>query len=151
MSMSAFPSAVAALLSQGTLTLNALSSFDSDSFSPYSSTAGVRVLTTGAVQEIVADVWTSQNPGVEWIDDFVGGDSASNYEVQLVQSTSSGSATFSGPALSIFHTISTTRQWTWSKTTLGSFTWSGTMTLREIADTSNSVSASVIVSIENGF
>lgn len=130
-----------------TLTLNSLASSDFDFSSPYSSTAGVRVLTSGAVQEIIADAWTSQNPGVEWIDGFIYS-AASDYEVQLTKS--SGTDPSSGPALTSFHTISTTRQWTWTRTTVGSTSFVGTMTIREIADTSNSVSASVVISIENG-
>ncbi len=135
---------------KGTLALNALASSDFDLTSPYSSTAGVRVLTTGAVQEIIVDTWTSQNAGVEWINGFFGSDVASNYEVQLAGSFTTGSGTISGPTLSSYHTISTTRQWTLTRTLVGIATWEGTMTIREIADTSNNVSASVFLNVENG-
>lgn len=136
----------------GTLALTALSSSGLDFGAPYSATAGVRVLTTGNVEELGFSGWSAQNPSTEWIDAF-GDDVASDYEVQLVQSTSSGSASRVGPALSTYHTISSTRAWTWEKTTVGSFTWTGTMYIREIADTSNIVSATVFISleVESGF
>ena len=146
MSMSAFPHGVvpAAAAAGGTLTLNSLSS-SRTLFGPGSITSGVRVLTNEDVEEITFNgLWLSQNPGVEWIDDL-GGASASDYEVQLT-GTQSGVGTFSGPALSQFHAISTTRQWTLTRSTQGSATFSGTMTIREIANTSNSVSAVVLLS-----
>lgn len=151
MSVSSFPygcMSMAGCIS--TLTLNNLNSSDFDLSSPYNSQAGVRVLTTGAVQELgPTGSWSSQNPGVEWIDDFCSG-SASDYEVRLSQTSSTGTATRTGPTLASFHTISATQQWTWTKTNVGSFSWTGTMTIREIANTSNTVSATVTISIENG-
>lgn len=147
MSVSAW--ANAAFAAGATLTLNALSSSDFDFSSPYNSQAGVRANVNGDIQELnTVGSWVSQNSGVEWIDD--GGATASDYEVRLSVTSSSGTATFSGPALGSFHTLSTTRQYTWTKTVVGSFQWNGTMTIREIADTSNSVSATVSISIENG-
>lgn len=146
--MSAFtPIVTISAIQKGVLTLNALSSIDNDFSSPYSSTAGVRVQTSGDVQEIIADTWTSQNSGTEWINGFFGSDTASNYEVQLAKT--SGTGTLSGPTLSTYHTISTTRQWTLTRTTVGTNTWIGTMTIREIADTSNSVSATVTLTVNN--
>lgn len=128
------------------LTLNALSSSDSDGSSPYSSTAGIRVLTNGDIEEIIADTWTAQNSGTEWIDD--AGATASDYEVQLEKT--SGTDPSSGPALASFHTINATLQWTWTSTTAGTTSFNGTLTIREIADTGNSVSASVSIFITNG-
>lgn len=146
MSMSAFPHGVvpAAAAASGTLTLNSLSSSRSI-FGTGTVTVGVRTLTTGDVQEInFSGAWASQNSGVEWIDDF-GGGSSSDYEVQMAQSSFVGGGTFSGPTLSQFHTISQTRQWTLSRSTQGTSTWNGTMTIREIANTSNSVNALVLL------
>lgn len=144
MSMSAFPHGVVpAAGSSATLTLNSLSSSRSI-FGSGTVTVGVRVLTNGQVQEInFSGSWVAQNPGVEWIDD--GGATSSSYEVQLT-GTLTGGGTLSGPALSSFHTINATRQWTVSRDVQGSSTFSGNMTIREIANTSNSVSAVVIMS-----
>lgn len=56
------------------------------------------------------------------------------YEVQLVKS--SGSSPYSGPTLNTFHALSSNRTWNWQTTT--SLSFSGTVTVREIANTSNS-------------
>lgn len=145
MSMSAFPHGVVpAAAAGGTLALGNLASSRSI-FGSGSVTVGVRTLTTGDVQEInFTGAWASQNPGVEWIDDF-GGGSSSDYEVQMVVASFIGGGVFSGPALSQFHTISQTRQWTLNRETQGTSTWNGTMTIREIANTSNSVNALVLL------
>ena len=120
------------------MTLNNLAASDDDFGS---ATAGVRVLTNGDVEEGAGGSWTAQNSGVEWIDD--GGATSSDYEVQLVKSSGT---TPSGPSLSTYHTISTTRQWTLTSVS-GSKSFSGTMYIREIANTSNVVSASVNINV----
>lgn len=127
------------------LSLSNLQSIDLEELE--TATAGIRVQTDGTVQEIVSNLWTSQNPGTEWIDAFVS-TAASDYEVQLVKS--SGFDPSAGPALTSWHTISTLRQWTWSTATSGLKTFNGTLTIREIADTGNSVSASVNIQYESG-
>lgn len=130
-----------------TLALTALSSSDSDFTAPFDSTAGVRVNTNGDVEELSSGgSWIAQNSGTEWIDGFTTS-SASDYEVQLTKST--GTDPTSGPTLATYHTISSIRTWQWASTIEESYTFTGTMTIREIANTANSVSASVTISITN--
>ena len=139
----------AAAGAQGTLALTNLSSSDFDVTAPYDSTAGVRVLTSGNVQELTGGgSWSSQNPSTEWIDAFGSGESASDYEVKLTKTA--GTDPTSGPSLGVWHTISATRQWELNSTIIGLTSFSGTMDIREIADTGNSVSASVTLTVENG-
>ena len=131
-----------------TLTLNALASNDFDATAPYSSQVGVRFLRDGHVQELsAAGSWVNQNAGVEWIDNNAS-DIGDDYECQLDTGTNTGSLT--GPTINSYHTISTTRQWTYTRTSVGSLTISTTGRVREIADTGNNVSASVIMFVENG-
>lgn len=129
-----------------TLTLNALSSTGADISAPWSSDSGVRVLRDGTVEELSGlGVWEAQNSGVEYIDnnDFDVGD---DYEVML---SGTGDLPTSGPALDAWWTINVTRQWRLTKTVEGIFVFTGTMDIREIADTGNSVSASATLRCEN--
>lgn len=127
--------------SGGTLTLNALASSAAEFGGP--ATAGVRVLTSGNVEELGFVGWTAQNPGVEWIDDTGG--SPGNYEVQLTSGSLIGPVTMTGPLRGQYWAISTTRQWTITNTSIGQGTYSGSMLIREIANTANNVSAGVII------
>ena len=128
-----------------TLTLNTLSSTGIDRTSPNDSTAGVRVLANGDVEELVLGTYTAQNSGTEWIND--AGASSSDYEVQLTKT--SGTDPTSGPALNSWNTISATRTWELNNTNAFDQTFVGTMTIREITNTSNSVSATVTLSTLN--
>ena len=127
----------------------ALTALDSSFYDPtpaYSSTVGIRLLTTGDVEEYLSSsTWTAQNSGTEWINDLTGV-SASDYECYL----SGTGTTPSGPALNTWHTISATQQWTITRTTAGTSYFSGTLQIREIADTANTVSAAVTLSATNG-
>ena len=137
-----------ALLEAGgaTLTLNSLASSDIDIFAPFSSSVGIKVKTDGDVQEKNASgAYVSQNPGVEWTDD--GGATASQYEAQL---TKISGFTPDGPALASYHTISSDLTWDKTSTVEEIISFSGTLSIREIADTGNEVSASVLLAIENG-
>jgi hypothetical protein len=127
-----------------TLLLNAMSSSDFDFTSPYSSTAGIRLLTTGVAQAIVFDSWT-QTGIDEWIDGFTSGDSTA-YECKL--DYVSGTAPTMGN-LAAWETISATKTWSWSSTTFGTTNFSGTLYIREIANTSNIVSCSVTITLTN--
>ncbi len=108
--------------------------------------AGVRCLRDGHVDEIQSGgAWVSQAAGTQYVNDntFDVGD---DFEVML---TGSGYA-LSGPALATWFTISSTRQWTLEpEKEEGSQTFNGTMTIREIADTGNSVSALVTITGHN--
>lgn len=130
-----------------TLTLNTLSSIDFDFVGPpWDSTAGVRVLRNGTIEEIFADSWTAQNSGVEWIDNNAS-DIGDSYEVFL---TGTGNNPTSGPALDAWHTISSTQTWLLANAIEADVQFTGTMTIREIADTGNSVSAGVTLTANNG-
>ena len=130
--------------SADTLTLNNLSSTHAPTDA--TATAGVRALRSGYVQELVNGVtWANQNAGTEWIDNNAA-DIGDSYEVKL---TLTSGTTPSGPTLGAWHTISSTRQWTLTRVIYGVDTFSGTMEIREIANTSNSVSASVTITANN--
>lgn len=133
-----------------TLTLNSLSSSDSDTSSPYQSDAGVRLLTDGDVQErLFGGSWASQNSGTEWIDD--GGSTASDYEAKIEKTSGVLTALLTGwSALNTYHDVDTTLQADVSSTVVGLRTWNGSITIREKADTGNSVNASVTMTVENG-
>lgn len=127
-----------------TLTLNALSS--TRAVTDSTAVAGVHVQRDGYVDELVNGVsWVAQNGGTEWIDNNAS-DIGDDYEVKLTKSSGTDPA---GPTLGSWHTISTTREWTLTQTTWGVKTFSGTMEIREIADTGNSVSASVTITANN--
>lgn len=140
LSVSAFPmgTAAAAAGSGGsdTLTLNSLAAFSTDDFL---ATAGVRFQRAGYVQELEDSVWTSQNPGTEWIDNnasTVGDD----YEAKL--DTTTGTTTFLGGwSENTYATINTTLTGQKSSSS-GTQSCSGTAYVREITNTSNLVSAS---------
>ena len=66
------------------------------------------------------------------------------YEVMLTKS--SGSSPYSGPGLSTFHSLSSNRTWNWETTT--SLSFSGTVTVREIANTANSDSFTYSISLD---
>lgn len=141
-SVSAWPWVVFGPTAGGTLALTALSSQRTDSPPTTSLMVGVRARTNENVEEFVnPGVWSAQNLGTEWIDDL-GAQSASDFEVRL-SVTSQGGAAIVGPTLGVFHTLSVDRQWTKTQVGTGSSFFSGTMTIREILNTSNSVSASV--------
>lgn len=130
-----------------TLTLNDLSSNDSDSNDTvWSSTAGIKVRTNGDVEERLSDTYTAQNSGTEWIDD--AGATSSLYEAYLTKTAGSGTIT-AGPSLDNWHTIDTDLVWTMTYTTVGTFTWVGTLTIREIANTGNTVSCQFILFCNN--
>lgn len=127
------------------LTLNNLSSTDTDTTSPYSSQVGIRVLPDGDVQELSASgSWVSQNSGVEWTDDA----GATPCEVMLEKT--SGTVELNGPALDEYHAITEARQWTFLSVSSGSTLWTGTLTIREIADPSNVATCTVSLDTENG-
>lgn len=125
-----------------TLTITSLSS---SRFSTGTATAGCRTLNNGNYERISGTNWVL-NGTDEWIDAF-NASAAADYECFLSLSGNTGDV--SGPALSTWHGMGVTRQWTISSSS-GVRSVSGTMTIREIANTSNSVSASVSLSAEGG-
>ncbi len=131
------------------LTLNLLAALDSDFSAPYDSDCAVRVNTAGTVDEKRNGFWGSQNPGVEWIDD--GGITSSDYEAKIEKTSGSETAALLGwTALNTYHDIDTTLRVAIDSTSAGDYDWNGTLTIREKADTGNSVSATVTLFLSNG-
>ena len=129
------------------LTLNSMTSTDADFSAPWSSTAGIRLLSTGEAEFLLAgSTWTAEDDGVEWVND--GGATASDYECQLVKST--GTDPTSGPGLSSWHTLSTSRQWDWVNNIEVELGFTGTLTVREILNTANSVAGAITIAADNG-
>lgn len=148
-SVSAFPygTAAAGAASQGTLLLTAASSTASDRTSPHNSQGGHRVLTSGVFEYLALGSWGNYTHTDEWIDAF-GTDQSSDYEAQMPTRGAQGGVTHSGTYGS-YQTISATRQWTTTNTSSGDYTDAKTLTVREIADTGNSASASMTVNLLN--
>lgn len=129
------------------LTLNNLSSSDSDGSPPYSSSGGIRINGLNIQELVGGSSWVSQNSGTEWVD-LTG--SAGDYEAYLTKT--GGGLPSPGPAaLDTWISCDTNPSWSVTKTSFGLASWSGTLTIREKADTGNSVSASVSIVLENGF
>ena len=144
LSVSAFPHGVSAAAGAGgdgpTVLLDALTVM---SDTPSSGTASVQ-LEVERSGDYVVDLSTQTN---EWV---ASGDKTStlgdDYEVEL--SKTSGTLTSSGPAVDTWHTISTDRIWTWSSTAPFEVTWNGTIEVREIANTSNTDTSSISITLE---
>lgn len=131
------------------LTLTSLVSNDFDfSASPWSSAVGVRVSTNGDVLERLFDIYVIQNSGVEWIDD--GGATASNYEVFVTKT--SGTNNIQPSNLDTWLALTVTRTFQDGNVTVeGTYSWIGTMEIREISTPGNTTGViSVIMSVENG-
>lgn len=125
-----------------TLTLNNFSASNSDSPGPVS--ASIRLTTDGYLQRDIGAGYLNVNAGVEWIDNNTAG-VGSDYEVQLTKTTGT---TPTGPTLATYHALSSTRTWTITRVPTGTTSFTGTLTVREIADTSNTVSCTVTISAQ---
>lgn len=133
-----------------TLTLNALSSSDSDTSSPYSSKAGIRVDRDGFINELSGGAsWVKQNSGIEWIDDN-SSDIGDSYEVYVTQT--SGNEALDVGTEDSWTTINTNLEFSFTRTAPGVGTWLGTIEIREIADTGNTTGAvNIVLDVDNGF
>ena len=143
MATSSYPYGVLAGPFVLTLTLNALTSTDSDDTS---AACAIYVQRDGYVEELVNNTLppVEQNPGVEWINDnsaTIGDD----YEARLEKTTGTDPV---GIALDTWFTIDQEREWIWARAVVGTTAFTGTLFIREIADTGNSVSASVLIDCE---
>ncbi len=125
-----------------TLTLNTLSSVESDDFI---AVAGIRFKRDGYVQEIISGAYTNQNAGTEWIDNnasTIGDD----YEAKMDHTGGGTTPTFSGGtwAENTWNTIDETSPALTAtvSSSSGTKTSTGTAYVREIADTGNQVTAS---------
>lgn len=116
--------------------------FDS---SPTSVTIGFRALNTGEVSTRGGASWTDRG---DWVSELTELD-PSRFECQLA--VNSGTSPTSGPTLSPnWHTLDNSRSWTFSATPgeFNSGNW--TLTVREIADTSNTDSMTLDWDTEDG-
>jgi len=132
-----------------TLTLNSLVAISIDFDFPFFTNSAVRVTTAGQVWERKNGNWVLQNSGVEWIDD--AGATASDYEAKVVKTSGNMTADLTGwTALDTYHDIDTTLGVDIENNGIGDYNWNGTLTIREKANTSNFVSASVALVNTNG-
>ena len=132
--------------SGNTLGLTNLYAADFDAFGG-SAAAGVRWLTDGDVQEQNNGSWADQNSSTEWIDSLTG-ESSSDYEVNVDHTTGNVFTYSSGWSDNTYIAISATRTVSLLQFGTGSKLGSGTAYVREIADTSNNVSASIYIDVE---
>lgn len=147
MSVSTFPQGTVSAAdggAGGTLTLNTLSASD---FDVSVAQAGVRFLRNGDVQELSNGAWASQNPTVEWIDINDDATIGDDYQARLTKVSGFNLVFSSGWSNNTFLAISTTRSATLTSAS-GERTNTSTATVRETANTSNSVSATAFISAE---
>jgi len=121
------------------LTLNPLVSDNADP-----SYSAIRVNRDGTVEEYISGAFVAQNVGVEWISDGTAtiGDA---YEVRI---TGTGD-TPTGLALNTWYTINTSRVWQLEADEANLLEFSGTITIREIANTANNADSSVDIVSED--
>lgn len=122
------------------LQLNALNSAGV-ALDPANAAAALRLLRLGDVQELSGnDTYTSQNPDFEWISASAKTASIGDaYEVMLTGTGDTPDA--DGYDLDTWYTIDTTITFRFVQTVIGVKSFTGTMTVREIAAPANSVSA----------
>lgn len=126
---------------------SSISSTGLDVTSPYFALAGVKVDTDGYMYRIVSNAWSLVSGSQYWINDKAA--TKSNYQCRL---TGTGSVpNYYGLSLNTWYTLSSDRAWGLSQTTVGLKSFSGTLEIREIADTSNIVSCSISLNVEAGF
>lgn len=134
-----FQSVIASAGGIGVLGLNGFSVNDTVSGGARDAFASVIIRSDGTTDsDDGANGVVQQNASTDWIiPNFFGG---GDYEVQATLSF--GNTPDTGPALSTWHNLATTRTWTNTRTTgegVGSDTSTLSITIREVADTSNSV------------
>jgi hypothetical protein len=109
--------------------------------------AGVKVDTDGYMYRIVSSAWSQVSGADYWINDKAA--TKSNYECKM---TGTGSTpNYYGLGLNTWYTLSSDRSWGLNQTSAGLKTFSGTLYIREIADTSNQVTCSISIQVEAGF
>lgn len=146
MSASAFPYgavAAAAAPTGDTLALTNITSYDGELSG--TATTGLRVRNNGNVERVVSGVLTAQNPTTEWIDNKSA--NMSLYECRLTKT--SGTDPQTNPGLNTWLNCGTNRVWYLSRSTTPGITqFIGTLEIREVANTSNIVSATVTLTSE---
>lgn len=137
------------LASGATLALpTSTSSSGFDFTSPYDARAGVKVDTDGYFYRLVSQSWSQVTGAQYWIDDKSA--TMSDYECQLVRVSGVSTAPLYGLNLSQWYTLSTDRAWGIQQTSQGSKDFTGTLHIREIANTSNVVTGTVVLQVEAG-
>jgi hypothetical protein len=124
-----------------------ISSTGIDTTVPYSALAGVKVDTNGYMYRIVGNAWSQVSGADYWINNKSA--TMSNYECKM--EGTGNTPNHYGLGLSTWYTLSSDRSWGLNKTTAGLLTFSGTLYIREKADTSNQVTCSISIQAEAGF
>lgn len=143
-SASIFPQGTIALTAPtqdiGTLTLNTLSSVNTDDVGTVE--AGIRFMQDGEVQEMTSSfgTYTAQNPGTEWTD--ATGTPGDLAEAKLDTTTGTNPTYTGGWSENTYDTIDNTLTAENSRSTVGITNSQGTAYVREIANTGNLVTAS---------
>lgn len=137
-----------------TLTLTSKSAVDF-SISPGTATCGFRFNTNGDAQTNSNGIGYTTPAANQWMDDVFAAlpaFDATKYECGLFSVTYGGSGSasdLSGPTVDAYHALTTIRGWTFSKffSGFGNASLSGTIKLREIANPSNEVTASLTLTL----
>lgn len=124
-----------------------LSSSDADASSPYFSNPGIRLLRNGNIEEWNGSSWIAQNSTTDWCDENSDSTVGDGFECKMVKTSGNKNV---GLADDTWFTISTTRTFQISSTLEGTFNYNGTLHVREIADTGNTDTASVALTLTNG-
>jgi hypothetical protein len=119
-----------------------------DFAAPYDARAGVKVDTDGYMYSLVSNNWSQVSGSQYWIDDKSA--TMSDYECQLVRISGASSANLYGLNLSTYYTLSSDRAWGIQRTSSGSTTFTGTLYIREIANTSNVVTCGISLTADAG-
>jgi hypothetical protein len=124
-----------------------ISSTGLDVSTPYDARAAVKVDTDGYMYRLVSGSFSQVSGSDYWINDKAA--TKSNYECKM---TGTGTTPNDyGLSLNTWYTLSSDRTWGLIRTSSGSESFSGTLYIREIADTGNQVTCSITLEVEAGF
>lgn len=123
-----------------------ISSSGFDLSAPYDARAAVKVDTDGYMYRLVGGSFSQVSGSQYWINDKTA--TMSNYECKM-EGTGSTPNDY-GLNLSTWYTLSSDRTWGLIRTVAGQESFSGTLYIREIADTSNQVTCSISLDVECG-
>jgi hypothetical protein len=124
-----------------------ISSIGIDVSTPYDARAAVKVDYDGYMYRLVSGSFSQVSGSQYWIDDKAA--DPSDYECKM-EGTGNTPNDY-GLSLSTWYTISTDRTWGLIRTAAGSEAFTGTLYIREIADTGNQVTCSITIEVEAGF
>ena len=129
-----------------TLKLTDATSSATDFSEPLSSTCAHRINSNGDYEWEIVGSWSTGTHTDEWIDVFTGS-SASDYECRM--SSLSGSGGTTSGTFGTWQDCDTTRTWRLTLTGAGDITRTGTLEVREKANTSNSASCTATFDLFN--